>query len=282
MSTKKVHLAHYNFSPKNSVIFHAHSHPLTPAPIFDMHLAPEIGVVLSGRMERHSDGVRQELPRGGVWIAGILESHGRHAIVENSKVAVFIINTEFLFKTIIPGIDRRLWQAPFNTPAKERPALINEEFAEIAERLIRKLEFESDESMQATLAQLTLLELLLNINRLARFNTKDASSVSDYTKLRPAIERIYKSSGPISTPEVAAICGLSESRFSQLFSRATGLSFSKFSLHYRLSQVAIELKTTTKSLDELAKQWSFTDKSHLAHRFKQHYNNTPTSYRALK
>lgn len=75
-------------------------------------------------------------------------------------------------------------------------------------------------------------------------------------------------------------CKLSASRFFQLFEQATGQSFSKFSLRHRLSRVALELKQSGSSLDELAEKWGFANKSHLLHRSKEHYNITPASYRS--
>ncbi|MFA6294396.1 MAG: hypothetical protein WC637_21580, partial [Victivallales bacterium] len=129
MKTPNLPLSHYQFSDDRMIIFSSHSHRLIPKPIFDMHLPPELGIVLSGKMARFSGSLRTVLPRGGVWIGGILEPHGRQAIEENSKVAVFIISTDFFQRTVIPGIDPHVWQAPFNTAPERRPLLINDEFA---------------------------------------------------------------------------------------------------------------------------------------------------------
>lgn len=272
-------LTHYQFTDEKTIIFSSHSHHLVPKPVFDMHLPPELGVVLSGRMARFSNNVRSELPRGGVWINGILEPHGRQAVEDNSKVAVFIISTDFLHQTVIPGIDNHVWQAPFNTAPERRPLLVDEEFAVLAERLIAILEKGESSAQQSGQIQLTLLEIILHMQRIGKFDECAGLTVSDFGRLRPALELIYKTSKPVDTSEAAKLCKLSPSRFNQLFIQATRLSFSKFSLRHRLSQVAIDLKRGTDSLDELAEKWGFANKSHLVHRFREHYNTTPMLYR---
>ncbi len=272
-------LRHYHFLNENKVIFQANSHKLVPEPIFDMHLPLELGVVLSGKMARYNDGIYTELPRGGIWLAGILEPHGRQALIADSKVAVFIISADFFYETVIPGVDNFLWQSPFNTPAKDRPLLINEEFACLAERLSGILNKDDSHELHAAQTQITLLEIILHMHRLGSFKVAENAMVTDLGRLRPAFEFIYRSSEQIGPEDAARLCKLSLSRFSQLFVKATGLSFSKFSLRYRLSRVAQELKNNTNSLDALADEWGFSDKSHLVHRFKECYNVTPSMYR---
>jgi AraC-like DNA-binding protein len=279
MKTPNASLRHYQFSNERTVIFQSHSHGLIPEPIFDMHLPVELGVVLSGRMARFSGSIRNELPRGGIWIGGILEPHGRQALEENSKVAVFIISTDFFHHTVIPGVDSHVWQVPFNTAPQRRPLLVDEEFALLAERLMAILDKEENPDQCTGQVQLTLLEIILHIHRLAKFEDCEYSNVSDFARLRPALELIYRSSKPVGTEEAARLCKLSASRFNQLFIQATRLSFSRFSLRHRLSQVAHDLKNGTNSLDELAEKWGFANKSHLVHRFKEHYNTTPMQYR---
>ncbi len=279
MKTPNLPLSHYQFSDDRMIIFGSHSHRLIPKPIFDMHLPPELGIVLNGKMARFSGSVRTELPRGGVWLGGILEPHGRQALEENSKVAVFIISTDFFQQTIIPGIDTHVWQAPFNTAPERRPLLINEEFALLAERLISILDKGGDSAQKSGQIQLTLLEIILQMHRLGKYDDCASSAVSDLGRLRPALDLIYRSSKSVETAEAAKLCKLSPSRFNQLFIQATRLSFSKFSLRHRLSKVALDLQKGTDSLDELAEKWGFANKSHLVHRFGEHYNTTPMLYR---
>jgi AraC-like DNA-binding protein len=116
------------------------------------------------------------------------------------------------------------------------------------------------------------------MHRLGKFDDASSVTVSDFGFLRQALDLIYSSPKTIDTNEAAKLCKLSPLRFNQLFTQATGLSFSKFSLRHRLSQVAIDLRKRASSLDELAEKWGFSNKSHLVHRFKEHYKTTPYIY----
>ncbi len=281
MNNKNAILCHYKFSNQKPIIFGVHEHNLTPDAVFDMHLSPEVGVVLNGRMARYSGDSYSELTRGGIWTTGMLEPHGRQALEPGSKTAVFIISPDFFTNTNIPGVDNHVWQLPFNTPPQKRPILINEEFAVIIESLLLDLtNSDFSELFKHAKTNFTLLEIILRVNQLGKFKPgKKNKAAGDFSRLQPALNLIFSSPQAINTEEAASLCKLSSSRFSQLFSAATGQSFSKFSLRHRLSQVAHELKATGLSLDELAEKWGFTDKSHLVHRFKEHYKLTPVAYR---
>ena len=280
MNKKDAILCHYKFSNQKPVIFGVHEHKLTPGAIFDMHLSPEIGVVLSGKMARYSGDAYSELTRGGIWMTGMLEPHGREALEPGSKTATFIISPDFFANTNIPGIDNHIWQLPFNTPSRKRPLLIYEEFVLIVERLINFMNSDMPDLFKHAQTNFTLLEIILRVNQLGKFKAgRKNRYVSDLRRLQPALQLIFNSSQPVNTDKAASLCKLSPSRFSQLFAAATGQSFSKFSLRHRLSQVAHELKNTTLALDELAEKWGFSDKSHLVHRFKEHYKITPVLYR---
>lgn len=272
-------LVRYDFSGKSPIIFSCVSHSPMPKPIFDMHLSFELGVVISGTMVRYSDELRFELPRGGVWLTGMLEPHGRNSLAPDCKVAVFIISPDFFSTTVISHTNSRIWEKPFNTSPDARPLLVDEKFALLAENLLELLETDSSSELKEAQIQLSLLEIILHVNRMGTFEAGNESAPTDLRRLQPAFELIFNASQPVSTPEAAALCKLSSSVFAQLFIQATGQPFRKFSLRYRLSQVAAELKNSDLSLDELAVKWGFTDKSHLANRFKENYKITPTHYR---
>ena len=279
MANPDISLQQYHFTRDMRARFDVHRHPLTPRPIFDMHLAPEIGVVLSGRMARHNAGAYSELPRGGLWIAGSLEPHGRQALEPGSLVAVFIVSIDFFNEVNVPGVDNRFWQAPFNVPPGRRPVLIDEKFASLIEGLTAFLDTGPAAAARSAAVHLALLETLSLANHLGSFKTEGQAGFGDFRRLRPAMDLVCASPHPIDTAEAARLCQLSISQFTRLFQRAAGLSFSKFSLRYRLSQIARELKSGDLALDELAAKWGFTDKSHLVHRFKEHYSVTPTRFR---
>lgn len=272
-------LSHYRFPEGQLVLFESNWQAPSPTPSFGMHLPAEVGVVLSGRVNRYANGTRQQLPRGGLWITGSLEPHGYQGVRTRSRTAVFIIRPEFLFNLHIPGVQNNFWHTPLNTHPDDRPLLIDEEFARLAEQLIAAGGHGNRPTLHAAQIQMTLLNILLLANQLGSYKTVECSPMDAFERLRPAIELLDRSRHPIATAEAARLCRLSPSRFAQLCTQATGMSFSRYSLRYRLDQVAYDLRTSDILLDELADKWGFCDKSHLATRFKEHYNATPGAYR---
>lgn len=273
-------LRHYPFSEERPAQFNTNFNQLPSEAIYDMHIAPEIGVVLGGRMERYTSGIRSNLPRGGLWIAGILEPHGRRVLEAGSGIAVFIFSTDFLHRTAVPGVPNALLRLPFTTPAAQRPVLIDERFARIAEKLIDDLADENDPAVRTARISLGLIDMILLASRLGNFTDTDTQAeLTAYQRLRPALELVNENPERVATADAAQACNLSVSRFGQLFRSATGQSFRQYSLRYRLSRVAGELRATEMGLDELAERWGFSDKSHLVHRFRDHYSTTPDAYR---
>ena len=275
-------LSHYQFPDGQMVLFNSHDLAPTPNPVFGMHLPPEVGVVLSGHTSRYINGVRRDFPRGALFITSMLEPHGYKRLRVATTVAVFILRPDFLFNIRIPGVENHVWHAPFNTLPEDRPHLVNEEFARMVEQLIASNRADKRPALCAARIQTTLLSILLLANKLGVYAPGKSTTVVTFERLRPAIELIHSSRLPVTTAEAARLCRLSPSRFAQLFARATGLSFARYSLRYRLEQVAHDLKTTDILLDELAAKWGFSDKSHLANRFHEHYRTTPGAYRKCK
>lgn len=280
MREKGAILYHYKFSNQKPVIFGIHEQEITKETVFDMHLSSELGVVLNGKVARYAGKNRFELTRGGVWMTGMLEPHGKQALEPDSLTAVFILSPDFFLNTNIPGVDNSLWQLPFNTPSSKRPILINEYFALTIERLLELVNSDVPDLYKQAQINFSLLDIILRVNQLGNFEARKKNRATcDLKRLQPALQFVFASSQVINTDKAASLCKLSPSRFSQLFTMLTGQSFCKFFLRHRLSQVAFDLKNTDLSLDELAEKWGFTDKSHLVNRFKEHYKLTPALYR---
>lgn len=279
MQKHSLGLRHYAFSSDAPIIFELSTHVPRPAPIFDMHLSPEIGVVLDGRMIRYSGNVRFELPRGGVWLSGMLEPHGRNAADDQCDVAVFIMSPDFFVKTALPEIAPSFWSEPLHTPPAKRPVLINERFARIVENLTRDLNSKPSPELKKLRLQIALLEILYFVNHLGAYKKSAHEPADDYWRLQPAFSQVYNSPRSISAQEAATMCELSLSKFRKLFSQVTGQTFGKFGLRYRLSRAAYAMRDKQRSLDEIADKWGFVDKSHLSNSFKKHYGMSPAKYR---
>lgn len=86
-------------------------------------------------------------------------------------------------------------------------------------------------------------------------------------------------SDKLSVPIIANSVGLSESYFSKLFIRFTGLSLSRFVLNRRILRAQQLLDTTVKNISEVAFECGFESISHFNRSFKKYANLAPRQYR---
>lgn len=79
--------------------------------------------------------------------------------------------------------------------------------------------------------------------------------------------------------QMAAHCSMSRSQFKKVFASIYGTSPHRFMSKLQLESAAFLLKTTDKSVLEISSECKFSNPSHLIKRFKEFYDETPTSYR---
>ena len=84
---------------------------------------------------------------------------------------------------------------------------------------------------------------------------------------------------PLHLADVAQAFGYHPAYFSNLFLKNTGVSFSKYLLHRRISRACYLLVTTDLPLERIAHDLGFCDASHFAHRFRQVEGVSPSLYR---
>lgn len=83
----------------------------------------------------------------------------------------------------------------------------------------------------------------------------------------------------IQIEQISALCGYSESHFMKLFRDLTGSSFSQYLIHFRLEKAAHLLKTTSKSILEIATLCGFSNASYFTRAFFKQYGMRPSEYR---
>ena len=79
--------------------------------------------------------------------------------------------------------------------------------------------------------------------------------------------------------DLAAICGLSASRFAHLFRDATGMSPLRRLHELRLERARELLKRTSLSVQDVMALVGATDASHFSRDFRNHFGMTPREYR---
>ena len=112
----------------------------------------------------------------------------------------------------------------------------------------------------------------------------DKKSNSNYKTnefLRQAVQYINDYySEKVKISEVSAFCGYSSSHFMKLFKDLTGTSFSQYLVRFRLEKAARLLRSTDKSIINIATLCGFFNASYFTRAFIKQYQSTPSVYRS--
>jgi AraC-like DNA-binding protein len=82
-----------------------------------------------------------------------------------------------------------------------------------------------------------------------------------------------------SLTDAARMCGMSPARFTRSFRQAAGMSYLAYVTHLRLSEASRLLRTSDKSIADIADVTGFADQSHFDRRFKAAFGMTPRKFR---
>ncbi len=250
-------------------------------PEYDMHYAVEVGLILSGRMRRYYRGWQTDLEAGQVWYCGIAEPHGVEILEFPCEHLVLVMLPEVLVDQNLLEIPQINLFAPFLAPPEKRPQAIGptrQELLAIARRYLSNTPSSGLGYSVETRLFATELLLLLQQN----WETPPGQfphPSENYDVVGRAVSLCLEKRGRITTREAAAACGVGSSTFHRAFQRLMGLTFTKFTLRYRLGQVAYQLLKTDNTISSIARDWGFTDDSHLHRCFTRHYHCSPGVYR---
>jgi len=102
----------------------------------------------------------------------------------------------------------------------------------------------------------------------------------DLNRLLPAIDHMSKEySEKMSVAELATMCGFSESHFMRLFKQRLRMSSQKFLEQVRMFHAIEAIKTTHRTISDIAISCGFYDHSSFVKRFKRFTGTTPLCYR---
>jgi AraC-like DNA-binding protein len=256
-------------------------HPEETALEVDFHDGVEVGVMLTGRMERHTeDRVVSVLP-GDVWLCAAWEPHGWRVTERSTQAVVLIFIPEFLGEERLGSLS---WLSLFAAPPPRRPRVTSTEMRERALQIGHEMlrEIEEQRSAWQSAVRLELLRLLLTLSRdwqpPEQLEHILQMSAGQLARVRPALDLLRARKHP-SVGEAAHACGLSRSQFCLVFRNATGLSYGKLCGRLRLGLVAQLLLSTDWSVAAIAEETGFVDASHLHRAFARQYGSAPGAYR---
>lgn len=83
----------------------------------------------------------------------------------------------------------------------------------------------------------------------------------------------------LSIENIAGECGLSPSRFKGKFKEQLGITPHSYMMALKIDSAKIYLKSTKKSITEIAYLFNFSSSNHFASAFKRYTGYTPTDYR---
>jgi AraC-like DNA-binding protein len=248
---------------------------------FDMHYCLELGVVLEGSIDRHYRSGLQSYSTGEIWLCGMWEPHGWGVGTVPTRVLVFFLYPPVLARTYFREAESFNWMAPFLASPEDRPRVPDSRRAEVLAVIERVLGSQyGSPAVQKTAMHLAVLDLLLvlldasdTVPMPRRWSGQELESIGQATQLVLETPRL------ITTQEAAHHCGTNRNALSRLFTEYIGISFAEFSLRFRLSSAAVELKDPQEPLKAIAGRWGFTDPSHFHRCFKRYYGCSPALYR---
>ncbi|MCS7047978.1 MAG: helix-turn-helix transcriptional regulator [Verrucomicrobiae bacterium] len=245
-----------------------------------MHYDLELLLVLDGQVQIHDRDGSFTLKAGQVWFGGVWEPHG-WTRTHRAEVVLFILWPPALAMTRFEEAPHMDWLAAFTaplrqrpqTPPAQRPAVIalGRQMAELLDR---------GEPLPLLRLRLLIMELLARIYETwTPPRALPAPAADDIERINRAVQLVFRSPRFVTVEEAARTSGLSCQTFRTKFQQVFGISFPKYALRYRLCGVAADLVRTDLPLKVIARQWGFTDESHLDHRFREVYGVTPSQYR---
>ncbi|GMK44794.1 AraC family transcriptional regulator [Paenibacillus glycanilyticus] len=100
--------------------------------------------------------------------------------------------------------------------------------------------------------------------------------------LQPAFDYIYRHKHEnADLKEMAALCHVSPSYFSRIFTRETGENFSVFVPHLKIGWAKELLETTELSVNQISDELGFADAGYFIKTFKKFESLTPAAYRKI-
>ncbi len=101
-----------------------------------------------------------------------------------------------------------------------------------------------------------------------------------FLKIKPAVDHIHDRflQDELSTPELAAMCGVKESYFQRLFKEKYGISPKKYIIQIKINHACDLLRLERYTVTQIAELCNFSDVYFFSRQFKEYMGITPTEF----
>lgn len=147
------------------------------------------------------------------------------------------------------------------------------------EHILREL-YESSQRDKQLIVRLKLTELFLQLQRLPILAQEEVYLPKSQQQLvRHLRDHILTDDGYTSLQQLAQDHGLSVSSLQKSFKAVYGMPVYQYLRSYRLERAAVGLKTTDRSITDLAMEAGYTNPSKFTESFQRQFGMTPSAYR---
>lgn len=243
----------------------------------DMHFSPQILMVLSGAMEMHYGNFKVICHSGEFCLTGPWEPHRARILPGLCHYIVITLDIALIGAvSLFHDVD---WAYPFLIPKKEQPRFSSRRERAVilrATRYLLRVQKQNNPGFRSY-QWLEIHRLIWHIQ--TRLPKRDTPRTLQ--KIYPAIVLARNEVARlISLDEASQVCGLSRSRFSDLFKQETGMAFGDFALRIRINAAAIVLaeKESGNSMKQISADFGFSDVSHFYRSFRKILGCTPVEF----
>ncbi|MEA3479487.1 MAG: helix-turn-helix domain-containing protein [Bacteroidota bacterium] len=223
---------------------------------FDMHYEFEVGVILSGRMKREYLDHEMILNPGEVWLCGMWEPHGFELLETPCVALVFVIDPAYVAESTFLNMDIL---TPFQVHPANRPQVNMDKRDTIIQLSERVLEKSDDPDWR----KIFFSQLMLTLCENWQVPEGSLKSFELQNSIQQALRLVFNERRLITTREAASVCHMSETGFRNAFGRLMDCTFSEFALQYRIRGAITHLRNSNETQESIARDWGFTDASHL-------------------
>lgn len=273
--------------PKRPLLVNLDVPPQRPTVNADMHLAFEIGVVLSGAVQRNHGAGWFHVGAGQAYASPSLQPHHwRFPEQPHQRLAFSFVPYLFEEMPALEGFDP---MACFRWPTCGGPIGSNPTFHRSLLSLGRELASHYDAGVHLPVPGPACLDLMRLLHLVSQGLPKRAArgprprnELFAASRINAALELIRQRPGErISLLGAARACRMGVSTFAKLFKKVTGLTFAQFVLRWRLAHAAHLLLSTDWPIKTIADRFGFRYDTHFSRAFAAHYGLSPGRYRKM-